>query len=539
MGIKFDKAAFTAGFNQGATGVREMLSEERKIKAEALKNANQATQALNTSVRSFAMKDIESREKFNLDIAKVTNDDDYNALVDAYNENIKKKEKFLNDNMASYTPDVAKVVSSLDFTPKGRIQSYTLPTADGKGTETINLQEGIPDDVLKNAFIDDAGAIRQYRMKTTGEVDKTQSYEVPELKQVRLSREDATSVTDASLNQSQYSEAVKNGYKGSYQKWKSEQKASDAKGNKTYRISELPDAERKIWTEHGFGNNDEITQTQRQQGTSSMFKDGGKGNKKTIGDIKVTQYESYEKSGGKLSFEAWETKIQEETKLKSEAKITADAIHYGHSLNSDSYNADEALLQESIFIGTKANNSKIQARADEFEQKIVLEKSSTNLYNEFKKDVDSGLYKSGILKTTAKKIIEYSGEGKFSELLGLSGDEMASRLGLDTKMGDSVAKYVKLISGAAATDAERSTLMNIMFGSEFQDEKARLKKFGSFLEKMRSDNTTEAKSIKKYRPHSAGEYLYGGSKTEKKPSKSIRLDKSELDKILAEQYGAR
>lgn len=295
--------------------------------------------------------------------------------------------------------------------------------------------------------------------------------------------------------------------------------------NSIFPKEQLSPEEVKLYSERGYQPTyAQINADRKSRGTN--------GSKRTIQDIKVEQYDKYVSIGGNDTFEMWETKIQEKAKTLSQSKIISDTLNFAKGINKDTYNPEAALEQESLFITTSANNSKIQTAADDFEKSVTIENQTSSLYNEFKTAVENGTYNSGLIVTTQSKIQEYTGESKFSELLGLSPEEQATRLGLDTKMGDAVAKYVKLISGAAATDAERRTLLNIMFGSEFKDENARLTKFTSFIEKMKNDNTETAKTMLKHRPYTAGEYLYGKKQEQQKMQEKQKVAEKQKDVIV-------
>lgn len=232
----------------------------------------------------------------------------------------------------------------------------------------------------------------------------------------------------------------------------------------------------------------------------------------SVGDIKVKQYDSYRdtmiKAGKQpLEYDGWE----QESKQKAFSKVIVETKKFSDAIKNDStnYDSDKALELEAKMYGTKAFTTKLSEKKDELERGAILEKGLNELNTRFTEAVNSGEYKSGLLQTTKKKIAEYTGtESVWLDFTKLEPEEMATSLGLESSMGDTVARYVKLISGAAATDAERATLMNIMFGSEYKSQEVRLNKFNQFISDRKRDNRNLALSIQDRLPYTAGKYLY-------------------------------
>ena len=474
MGLKFSESAF----NQGATVARELLRDKREEEAALLAANNKAQTDANNAMRNAGValgNTIDSLQKQK--IAIKTNE----KLT------VEDKAKGLNGINKSIKGKVTVAATQAEDMNNRYGTSYNLGT-DGGDTQDYIVYTGKKGKYLEQDITNEFGESLNDNMKV-------------EMPDGTLHRSSIDQETNEPTGKSDGT--VIGHLAGAVDKPTDGQNNIDV--NSLFPTENLSKAEKAKYKKLGYSPTVADVKSDR--------KTSGSGDKKrTIGDIKVAEHDKYVKNGGTETFEAWETRIQETAKTMTQAKIITNTISMGKNLNSDNYNADDALTQESLFTTTPANNSKIIARADAFEKAVVLEKTTNKLYDEFKRAVDSGEYQSGLLQTSKLKIAEYTGEGKFTELIGLSGEEMATRLGIDTKMGDAVAKYVKLISGAAATDAERQTLMNIMFGSDFKDEKVRLEKFDAFREKMKTDNTAEANSLKKFRPYTAGEYLGYGKK---------------------------
>ena len=61
-------------------------------------------------------------------------------------------------------------------------------------------------------------------------------------------------------------------------------------------------------------------------------------------------------------------------------------------------------------------------------------------------------------------------------------NEMLSKISSDTSINSAVADYVKIISGAAVTDEERTRFLQIITGGEYSSTKARVEALSTFIE---------------------------------------------------------
>lgn len=260
---------------------------------------------------------------------------------------------------------------------------------------------------------------------------------------------------------------------------------------------------------------------------SDVFK-----SKETKNNTTNMQYEDYVKTtDNPMSKVAWTESEKQSPMLKTIQETTT----YSKNLlnGKEDFNIDKAEQLEARMMETKSWKAEYDKRVQEFDKAAVLEDNYIELQTLWQGAIDSGEYKSGIFSTIGQNMAEYTGAGAAS-LVGLTGEQVATRLNIDTKMGDTVARYVKLISGAAATDKERLDLLDIMFGSSYKDENIRIGKFNSFVEQRKSQNTKEAKSLIRKAPATAGRYLFkdqlkgttiGGNKVDgAKPSRKAMIE---------------
>lgn len=234
--------------------------------------------------------------------------------------------------------------------------------------------------------------------------------------------------------------------------------------------------------------------------------------------IQYNEYAEKMRSIGQepLSPAGWEerAKMSGQKDILKQGKVYALKFKKGKS----KFNESEAIELESHMKTTTIGSSKhIQDKEEEFTNMVNLEEGYNNLYSEWKTAVDSGLYKSGPINTLLTEVAQYTPE-EFLELFDMTSEELSTRLGIDTAIGDIMVKYIKLISGLAVSNQERATLTEIMFGSKYKTAKARMSKFKSFMSKHKRDTAKKANDLLEYRPHTAGKYL---NKDKRPPMKGI------------------
>jgi hypothetical protein len=274
--------------------------------------------------------------------------------------------------------------------------------------------------------------------------------------------------------------------------------------------------------------------------------------KRTTGEVEVGQYDEYvsaeEKAGrSPKTFTGW--KAGQKASVSSNPKMGAH--QYANKLKSGEveFDADTAYQHEIDVQGTKTLKPEFTKKVEDFKDSVDLETGYDELSAEWTKSINNGLYTSGLIDTLRQGVAEYAGMDD-ADIVGLTGEQVATRLGIDTNIGDSVARYVKLISGAAATDKERENLTNVIFGSDYKSEDVRLAKFKAFITKRKGSNERTAKQIIGLAPHTGGSYLYGkkvGEKisnkndipiqpTRQSVTKSILASRPNATKAQIEQY---
>jgi hypothetical protein len=257
--------------------------------------------------------------------------------------------------------------------------------------------------------------------------------------------------------------------------------------------------------------------------------ESSKQTKTTLSDVKLAGFNAYNeklKDQGKpeVSYEEYENTMKSVPALKA----VSDVRKYGRQMSEDNYDWKQASTLEDAYRNSDAykNNKTLQD-----DEKLFVEYSRTHegmkgLEVRFEDAVNGGLYKSGFIDTNIKKIAQYLDNNDVESLTGLSVDELSTAIGIDTSAGDTVARYVKLISGAAATDAERQTLTNIMFGSEYKSETARLTAFKQFVNDRKKEVSRIGKDIKEKLPYTYGERTF--KKKNKKEDNEFGLSVDEF-----------
>lgn len=151
-----------------------------------------------------------------------------------------------------------------------------------------------------------------------------------------------------------------------------------------------------------------------------------------------------------------------------------------------------------------------------------------SVYNFLDQEIKNGNYKSGPLDTTRAKVMKYVREYGVGKFIGMDEKQIASSIGMKTNVGDTVVKYIKMISGAAVTNEERAELTDIIFSGEYTDEKSQREALKAFYEKMKRDHYSTAYNYMEYAPYSAGRYI---SKS-KKPTKTNVSSKIKKNPVI-------
>ena len=200
-------------------------------------------------------------------------------------------------------------------------------------------------------------------------------------------------------------------------------------------------------------------------------------------------------------------------------------LQYGRSLSPESYSTNEAMDMELDFKYTKAyqQNTKLKNEEDEFNNAVVTYNQTKQLSDALFSAVEDGSYKSGIIDSTIKKVASYTTKD-FSSLIKLDRESIKEQIGLEGKLGDAVAQYLKNLSGTAASQSEFERTLNNFIGNDMLNEDIRAKKLMSFTNKKKDDLDKRAKQLaKRGLVSTAGEWLYGSRpKVEKQKEDNIK-----------------
>lgn len=85
-------------------------------------------------------------------------------------------------------------------------------------------------------------------------------------------------------------------------------------------------------------------------------------------------------------------------------------------------------------------------------------------------------------------------------------ESMNQQINLDTRLGRMIAQYIKSISGAAATDVERTFLQDLMTSGKYADENAMWTAVQSFQGSLKDENENIAGQVFDFAPDSATKF---------------------------------
>jgi hypothetical protein len=131
---------------------------------------------------------------------------------------------------------------------------------------------------------------------------------------------------------------------------------------------------------------------------------------------------------------------------------------------------------------------------EEFDTLYVNYKELQNLNKTFQEAVKSGSYKSGYFDSFKNWVAQVTPE-QFHKFTGMSEDQIATTIGLQGSLGMQVAKYLKSMSGTAASENEAERTLNYIVGNSGRDEATQAKLFSQFVYNFKEDLTRKGKSL--------------------------------------------
>lgn len=380
------------------------------------------------------------------------------AIIAGEKRQAEEQEKIKKEQirLQGLTAEVDEIMYDTDLPLDVRIKKYNSQSKTNglEGRKTIiTNQDGIDVVVPYKADMEESiqtvkADIEEWKGNGLYKIDKTGTVysrpnEVTEFQPVEglrgdsrseFGKKDADKTTESSLNISQYEQAVKDGFKGSYLSWKALEKPD--KGT-TVNINST--------TEAG----------------------------KTMGDISREGRELISKWG------------DEEARKKAE---------------------------DLEFTMSEKWNTKQQAKVSSFQDAVEFENRLVSFQGDFDKLATK--HEGGITKAISRNIMDYVGKGNpIEDIINMSDTEFRELTGIETESKSIVVDYVKMISGAAVTDAERQTLTDIIFGSKYQTSKARKARLDSFVSGLKRKNKSTANAIKGYAFYTSGSYLNSDNKS--------------------------